>query len=167
MELENPFSDYRVDDDYVREIITEINENSFFIVERLLSEEVAAAVLSEVNEMNMGQSHGGNSLRQSRIAVRSPLMRQIMCHPLVLAVWKAYLGNDYCCSTFTSNTILPDDGHINWHVDYPYWGMEQPWLSGRMGGQSLWTLETFTAENGATGAVPGSHKFGCAPEKSN
>ncbi|MBN4073930.1 phytanoyl-CoA dioxygenase family protein [bacterium AH-315-E10] len=166
MNTDNIFSGYTITEDQVAEIIFGICRNSYVILDSLLPADITAAALSEINDLNEAAEPGEDlgSIRQGNIVVKSPLLQQIMCHPLVLAVWETYLGLDFSCSTFTSNTVLPNGGCIGWHVDYPYWGMQQPWLTGRLGGQSLWALDDFTTANGATGAVPGSHTMGCPPD---
>jgi ectoine hydroxylase-related dioxygenase (phytanoyl-CoA dioxygenase family) len=101
-----------------------------------------------------------------RIAVKHPVFLDLMCHPVVVGVWKRWLGEDVICSTWTANTIYPGHASIGWHADYPYWAMTPPWPAGRLTGQTIWMLDDFTEENGGTGVVPFSHRALVPPDRS-
>jgi ectoine hydroxylase-related dioxygenase (phytanoyl-CoA dioxygenase family) len=103
--------------------------------------------------------------RVGQIAVKHALFLELMCHPLVLAVWQQQLGPDIICSSWSANTIYPGHERIGWHVDYPYWSKQPPWPAGHLAGQTLWMLDDFTEDNGATGIVPGSHRKGYPPDE--
>ena len=68
------------------------------------------------------------------------------------------------CSTWTSNTLYPGHTTLGWHSDHPYWTLSKPWPEGQFAGQTIWMLDDFTPENGATAVVPGSHKLLRPPE---
>jgi ectoine hydroxylase-related dioxygenase (phytanoyl-CoA dioxygenase family) len=96
--------------------------------------------------------------RVFQIAVKNRVFLDLMCHPLVVAVWKKYLGDDVMCSTWSSNTMYPGQSVYDWHADYPYWAITPPWPAGNFTGQTIWLLDDFTPENGATGVAPYSHR---------
>jgi hypothetical protein len=53
-----------------------------------------------------------------------------------------------------------------WHSDFPYHKLDPPWPSGNFTGQTIWMLDDFTVENGATAIAPCSHrKLHPPPEK--
>ena len=99
------------------------------------------------------------------IAVKHPVFLELLCHPLVLAVWQQQLGEDIICSSWSANTVYPGHDRIGWHVDYPYWSKQPPWPTEHLAGQTVWMLDDFTEENGATGIVPGSHRKAHPPEE--
>ena len=103
--------------------------------------------------------------RVGRIAVKDRVFVELMCHPVICAIWKHWLAPDAICSTWTSNTLYPGHGEISWHADYPYWSMQTPWPRGRLAGQTIWMLDDFTEANGGTGIVPYSPRKCCPPEK--
>jgi len=72
--------------------------------------------------------------------------------------WISKLGSGY------SGISRQAGGAIHWHADCPYWALEPPWPTGRLTGQTIWMLDDFTEENGATGIVPGSHRRLQGPE---
>ena len=102
--------------------------------------------------------------RVGGIAHKDPVFLELMCHPLIVALWKRYLGDDIMCSSWTANTIYPGHDAIGWHADYPFWSLKPPWPPGRFAGQTVWLLDDFTEENGATATIPGSHRKGHPPD---
>lgn len=117
---------------------------------RLIVEDLLAAEKTEQHSESKAQ-------RVGQIAIKHSVFTDLMCHDLAVAVWHNWLGRDMICSTWTSNTFYPGHNTFGWHADYPYWALEQPWPSGNFTGQTIWMLDDFTYENGATGVVPGSH----------
>ena len=118
----------------------------------------ANEVVRELREQEISDEvRESGSQRVGEIAVKHPVFRQLMCHPLVLAVWRRLLGEDMVCSTWTANTIHPGAGDAKWHVDHPFWAMEPPYPIEWLAGQTVWMLDDLTADNGATGYVANSH----------
>lgn len=115
-------------------------------VVRELLEKEATADVREAGQQRIGE-----------IAVKHPVFRELMCHPLVVAVWRRLLGEDMVCSTWTANTIYPGKGNIGWHSDHPFWAMKEPYPVEWLAGQTVWMLDDLTEDNGATGYVPKSH----------
>jgi len=78
--------------------------------------------------------------------------------PRVLACMAHVLG-DFKLSSLNFRAALPGQGHQNLHTD---WG--GPVEPGEYQVcNSIWLLDDFTASNGATRVVPGSHRFRTVP----
>ena len=120
---------------------------------------VAGYLTAETTEA----TRNARTQRVGQLAVKHQLFRDLMCHPVVLAVWKEFLGDNCFCGTWSANTTFPGFNTYGWHIDYPYWSIQQPWPGGNISGQTLWMLDDLTPENGATGVVPYSHTLGCPP----
>jgi ectoine hydroxylase-related dioxygenase (phytanoyl-CoA dioxygenase family) len=146
----------------VDEICNEISEVGFSVVEGVITPEKAdeaRAILEDFCQKEMTpEVERTRFQRVGRIAVKNALFRELMCHPLALAVWRRFLGEDMVCSTWTGCTLHPGWDRHTWHVDYPFWSVKAPYLPDNIAGQTVWLLDDFTHENGGTGAVPGSHK---------
>jgi len=95
--------------------------------------------------------------RIGEIAVKHQVLRNLLCHPLVVAVWRRLLGEDMVSSTWTVNTIHPGKGKVGWHSDHPFWAMEPPYPAEWLAGQTVWMIDDLTEHNGATGYVSRSH----------
>ena len=143
-------------------IIAQMDERGYCTIEGVITTEEAdraRAILEKFLEAERNEDAERNrSQRVGRIAVKHPLFLELMCHPLVLAVWRRYLGEDVICSTWTANTILPGHVRHHWHSDFPYHRLEPPWPAGNFTGQTIWMLDDFTVENGATAIAPYSHR---------
>ena len=79
-------------------------------------------------------------------------------HPRVLAAMQHVLG-EFKLSSLNSRAALPGEGHQALHADSGH-----PVEPGAYEVcNSIWMLDDFTPENGATRVVPGSHRRGTMP----
>ena len=78
-------------------------------------------------------------------------------HPRILAAMEYLLGEDCTLSSFTVNIINPEANEGGLHIDYPLRLMPDPRPSFPLIANSVWLLDDFTLENGATRCVLGSH----------
>jgi ectoine hydroxylase-related dioxygenase (phytanoyl-CoA dioxygenase family) len=78
--------------------------------------------------------------------------------PRVLACVAHVLG-EFKLSSLNSRAALPGQGHQSLHAD---WGGPVP-SGGYQVCNSIWLLDDFTADNGATRVVPGTHRSGTVP----
>lgn len=147
--------------------LAEIRRQGFTVVPDLLSPAETDRLRKAVEEIVIAeqatQRHPSGHQRGLLLAVRDPLFLEPLCHPLVLAIWRRYLGQDVICSSLSSNTLWPGCTEQYWHVDYPQWTMAEPYPTFPLAAQTLWMLDDFTEDNGATAAVPGSHRFDHLP----
>lgn len=82
-------------------------------------------------------------------------------HPRVLAAIAYVLGPDFKLSSLNSRASRPGHGLQALHADYPH-----PVEPGDYRVcNSIWLLDDFTEENGATRLVPGTHRVAAAPEQ--
>jgi ectoine hydroxylase-related dioxygenase (phytanoyl-CoA dioxygenase family) len=82
-------------------------------------------------------------------------------HPRVLAAIAYVLSSDLKLSSLNSRAALPGEGLQALHAD---WG--GPVTPGEYQVcNSIWLLDDFTADNGATRVVPGTHRSGQTPQQ--
>ena len=150
----------------------DLREIGFHIIENVISAEEADAAREAIWELvetdianGYDHSYGDGKIRRVwAIVGKSPIFRKLIQHPTVVAVWQRMLGADMIASTFTANIVGPGAPAGGWHIDYPYWAMQPPFPSGSLTGQTVWMLDEFTAENGATACIAESHKTLRRPE---
>lgn len=99
------------------------------------------------------------------------IFSELVQHPIVMKVFAQILGKNFILGSFAANKLLPGAPGQEPHVDYPYWDMHEPEefpmginSSFHLNCQSLFTLQDFTLENGATAVVPHSQKRGTYPD---
>ncbi|DBA79812.1 TPA: hypothetical protein ACH3X1_008473 [Trebouxia sp. C0004] len=137
-----------------------------YVVFQLMTPDDAQAAKQHVYNLERAGVGSRNNI-QHRIAELIPaggqLMAQLVCHPSLLQVLHRYLGSKYRLATFSSNTLLPQDGSLGsglgWHPDYPYHDIDQPWPPPEfpLGCQVLICLDEFRQDNGGTMFMPNSH----------
>ena len=149
-------------------IIAEVDDRGFCVVPNVISIEKADTARSALDALLADeitdQARQARTQRVGQIAVKHPIFLELMCDPFVLAVWQRMLGDDIMCSSWSANTVYPGHEQIGWHSDYPYWSLKPPWPAGNLAGQTVWMLDDYTVENGATAAIPYSHKKGYPPD---
>ena len=149
-------------------VVAEIDERGYCIVPDAISAaeaDRARQILMELVEAAATeQNRQTRTQRVGQIVVKHAVFRELLCSPLVLAVWERFVGEDIFCSSWSANIAYPSFDGYGWHVDYPYWSIKPPWPLDFIAGQTIWMLDDFTADNGATGVVPYSHRFGKPPE---
>jgi ectoine hydroxylase-related dioxygenase (phytanoyl-CoA dioxygenase family) len=120
-----------------------------------------AQVLEQIRAQEWRSVHAKTGhQRVLDIAVKHRGFSALLEHPLMLAVWRRYLGSDMVCSTWSANVIFPDAGEVYWHCDHPYWTIDEPYVvSIPLTGQAIWMLDDFKEESGATAFVPNSHRI--------
>lgn len=99
------------------------------------------------------------TMRLSNLVDKGAVFRVCFSHPRVLAAIAHVLDGDLKLSSLNARAALPGKGLQGLHAD---------WKEAVQPGafqvcNSIWLLDDFTAENGATRAVPGSHLWGKLP----
>lgn len=78
-------------------------------------------------------------------------------HPLVLALLERLMFADYLLSQLQVINILPGEIAQPPHYDDGFYLIPRP--RRHLGAATIWAIDDFTPENGATVVIPGSHKW--------
>ncbi len=139
-------------------VIAEIDDRGYSALPSVISPRRADQVRTVLEGLLAAEIDDGARERKHQrvggIAHKHPVFLELMCHPLIVSLWKRYLGDDIMCSSWTANTLYPGHDAIGWHADYPFWSLKPPWPTGRFAGQTMWLLDDFTEENGPPGSSP-------------
>lgn len=91
------------------------------------------------------------------------IWQQVAIHPWVLKVLDRILGENFLLSTMGTAVIGPGEGLQGIHCDDMVYGFPRPHPN--LVCNTMWALEAFTQDNGATRVVPGSHLLDHDPDQ--
>jgi ectoine hydroxylase-related dioxygenase (phytanoyl-CoA dioxygenase family) len=149
------------------EVAAAVREHGYAIVDSVVSNELMDRIAHEMNPYVEACSKGLDSFfglqtkRTGSMIARSPASRELVTHPLALAVAAKILDK---ASTFRLNltqvmTIYPGGDPQQLHRDELAWDFFPFPLDYNIQLNIIWAMTEFTAENGATRIVPGSQKL--------
>jgi ectoine hydroxylase-related dioxygenase (phytanoyl-CoA dioxygenase family) len=116
-----------------------------------------------------GDFYGHATKRLSSLIAKSTLCRRMAIHPVILAAMDEFLlrgCRQYQLNLTQAIQIGPGEPQQIMHPDDPLFPFVHPGYEAMI--NCMWAVDEFTAENGATNVVPGSHKWervGLIPER--
>src|ERR1700722_11606813 len=116
--------------------------------------------LDEFDESQRTGFSGPKTLRCGGVLRYAPRCAELIADPMVLNVTDALLlpsCADYQLGSTTGIEILPGESEQQLHRDDTPYPIQVAGLELQIG--VMWSFNDFTAENGATRVVPGSHRF--------
>ena len=145
-----------------------LDANGYLPLGPILTQEQIANMIRRLDELAAleGEDAGkelhqeDGTIRVSNLVNKGPMFQIGFSHPRVLAAIQHVIGPRFKLSSLDCRMALPGQGHQAFHAD---------WRSGVDPGDyyvcnSMWLLDDFTVENGATRVVPGSHRSGKHPK---
>ena len=145
--------------------VEEIKAQGYTILRGLVSEERLEGLRAALDRVYQQEKHVKRQagepgcLRGYNLVRRDALFREALQQPEIIALAEAFLGADCILHSFECRSALPQDGRQSLHRDMPF--VRDMMLSLNV----VWMLDDFTAENGATRVVPGSHLRPEGPER--
>ncbi|MEM9563326.1 MAG: phytanoyl-CoA dioxygenase family protein [Actinomycetota bacterium] len=147
-----------------------IDEAGCLVVDGMASAEQVAAVRAELDDTmattevaddDPTDFYPGITRRAVALMHRSPTMRELMMHPVVEALGDRHLtpnGGKWTLNVTAALEVGPGarDQVLHREEDlYPYFPLPRPNLILA----TMWAMSDFTADNGGTQLVPGSHRW--------
>ena len=146
-----------------KKAIQEIEIYGFTILERVLTEEESVemrqALIRCEREFGEDHVHRGSARHVSNLPVLDSVFHRIINHPRTLPILEHFLGDTMILGSLNARIVRPGDGYQELHGDIPQamLNMDSPVMM-----NTVWMLDKFTSEIGATRCVPGTHKSGKA-----
>src|SRR5438876_8574466 len=148
----------------------QLDTDGYLVIENLMDERLLEAVRRRVDELfeREGAQAGAefkqepHSRRLANLVDKGEIFEQVIETPRVLECMRHVLGPRFKLSSLNVRSADPDNGwsqplHADSGAVADEWGY---WVC-----NSVWMLDDFTEQNGAIRMVPGSHRWGMAPEK--
>jgi len=146
-----------------------IERDGYTIIEQAFTEETADEIRSVLDRLEQERSvipagnrfEGTSTWRTYNLLALDPVFASIPLHPMVLPVVDRVLGTECLISSLSSVVIGPGELAQPIHADDQVMPMPKPHPATVC--NSMWALSDFTAANGATRVVPGSHQADHSP----
>jgi ectoine hydroxylase-related dioxygenase (phytanoyl-CoA dioxygenase family) len=137
------------------------------VVERLVPEGVMRAALAELEPWIQATPTGRDDFagrrtrRTGGLVARSPTCRTLIQHPLILATAEQLLAGATSFQLHLTQVIAIGPGEPGQPIHRDQWAFDFfPFPSGyEVQCNTIWAMSDFTAENGATRVIPGSHRY--------
>ncbi len=119
---------------------------------------LAAMLAAEGDQAGLEVHQEAGTDRLADLVNKDPVFDVCFTEPRLLA-GLAHVLEEFKLSSLNFRAALPGQGHQGLHADWG--GPVEP--GAYQVCNSIWLLDDFTAGNGATRVVPGSHRFGAMP----
>ncbi|MDG2114717.1 MAG: phytanoyl-CoA dioxygenase family protein [Actinomycetota bacterium] len=145
----------------VSDAITALARDGYCVIENALDAEQLAAARDEVDRLNAetppsASSFGGYDTRRAfNLLGRSRAFDPLAAHPKVIAAVEAHLDDQIQLSETSTITLESGQGTQVLHHDDGCYPVPRPHMPLMI--SAMWAIDDFTAANGATRVVPGSH----------
>jgi hypothetical protein len=104
---------------------------------------------------------GRRTRRTGGLVARSPTCRELVMHPTVLDAVRTALGHATSVQLHLTQVIAIGPGEFGQPIHRDQWAFDFfPFPPGyEVQCNTIWAMTDFTADNGATRVIPGSHRF--------
>ena len=141
----------------------ELEQNGYCVLKSILDVADASRLDSEARAL-MKEGRTGYVNLEGALS-QMPALAPICEDPIVLGLARHFFGEPfYLANNVCMKWCQPGAVAGGWHADWPLGDMPQPYPAWPVLLQTMWMLTDFTAANGATCVVPGSHRSGRPPQ---
>lgn len=152
-----------VDPTLVDRLMDGVERDGFVVAERLLCEDDVERIRGDLlprfrHAGGRNNFEGFATQRLYGVLEKTTVCDSLVEHPVVLALLDRVLEPNYLLSQLQAIHLLPGEAAQPLHYDDGFY----PWPRPRraLGAATIWAIDDFTADNGATVAIPGSHLWG-------
>lgn len=158
-------------EDQIAHYADQVAKQGFAIMEGAIEESFRGALMAELDRLEKVRPGGDippapftgfHTRRWFDLLNDGDLWQQVAIHPWVLKVLERVLGDGFLLSTMGTAVIGPGEAQQGIHCDDMVYGFPRPHPN--LVCNTMWAINDFTEENGATRVVPGSHRYDKDPD---
>ena len=141
--------------------VAAIREHGFIVLPALLDEPTITAMRAALRAHLRSDLFGRNNFeghlteRVYSLVGLHELFVDLVAHPRILAICDAFLAPNYLLTASQAINIHPGETPQPMHTDDLFYRIPRP--RNAVSVSTIWAVDPFTVENGATQIVPGSH----------
>eukprot|EP00299_Pterocystis_sp_00344_P004914 c16211_g1_i1.p1 GENE.c16211_g1_i1~~c16211_g1_i1.p1 ORF type:complete len:295 (+),score=66.93 c16211_g1_i1:53-937(+) len=144
--------------------IAQLLEKGYVIIPNLLSPEKLQRIrdvlkphLHDLAPKGRNNFEGALTQRVYSLLNKTRELDDVLCHPRVLEILDSLMLPNYLVTAFLAINILPKEAAQALHHDDQFVEVPRPHRAFSIA--TIWAIDDFTAENGATVVIPNSHKW--------
>ena len=139
-----------------------LDRDGYVIWENLLTTEecrrIREVVRPWLEHTGRNSFEGRRTQRIYSVLSRTRVCDRLVDHPRVLAALDRLLMPNYLLSALQAINIQPGEAAQLAHHDDGFYPIPRP--RAPLAAATIWAIDDFTADNGATAVIPGSHRWG-------
>jgi ectoine hydroxylase-related dioxygenase (phytanoyl-CoA dioxygenase family) len=141
-----------------------LGADGYVILEGVLTPSELEALSTAIGALERDRPFGRNefegtkSQRVYSLAGKGDVFLALAEHPRVVSLLDLILEPNWLLSTMQSIRLHPGETPQAWHTDDGFYLVPRP--RDTLAISTIWAIEDFTPDNGATQLVPGSHRWG-------
>jgi ectoine hydroxylase-related dioxygenase (phytanoyl-CoA dioxygenase family) len=143
--------------------VAAIREDGYVVIESLLDAAATAAIRAALRPHLRSELFGRNNFEGHRtervysLVGLHEVFERLAIHPRVVGVCDAFLAPNYLLTASQAIHIHPGETAQPMHTDDAFYRLPRP--RNAVSVSTIWAIDPFTAENGATQIVPGTHRW--------
>ncbi len=147
----------------IEEQLAILDERGYVVLESVLSPDELAGVREALEPHLIAGPYGRNdfegyrSRRVYALLAKSVVFADLVTHPRVLALLDRTLTSNYLLSAALAIHLEPGETAQPLHYDDAFCRLPRPRPA--FGMSAIWAIDDFSADNGATEVLPGSHRW--------
>jgi ectoine hydroxylase-related dioxygenase (phytanoyl-CoA dioxygenase family) len=154
-----------VDAGQVEALIGQVRDHGYVIIPELVDRALMARIKAEVHPFlrhdGRNEFEGYRTRRIYSVIEKTLALNPLVEHPLILALLDRLFLPNYLLSQLQAIEIQPGEVRQPLHHDDGFYPIPRP--RAPIGAATIWAVDDFTEENGATLLIPKSHLWGEVP----